>query len=143
MLIAASAFAALRHQDTLAGLVEVGDGFAGLRVVDKGADGDLKNGVGTGMAAAIGAFAVASAIAAKFAIVAVTQQGIVVRIRFNENAAAMAAIAAGGAAPGYILLAAEGYATVAAVAGFDQNLGFVYKHRGESYSNSNSMMGKG
>jgi hypothetical protein len=136
MLIAAAPFAALRYENALAGLVEVGDGCAGLRVIDERADGDLQDRVRAGMAAAIRAFAVASAIAAKFAIVTVAQQRVVVRIRFYKNAAAVAAIAAGRAAPGDVLLAAEGHATVAAVACLDQNFGFVYKHREESYSNS-------
>ena len=74
------------------------------------------------------AFAVPPAVGAKFAIVAVAQQRVVVRIRFQEDAAAMAAVAAGGSAARHVFLAAERDAAVAAVPGFHVNFGFVYKH---------------
>ena len=70
----------------------------------------------------------AAAVAAEFAIVAVAEERVVVGISFDENAAAIAAVTARGAAAGNVLFAAEGHAAVAAVAGFDQDFGFVYKH---------------
>ena len=64
----------------------------------------------------------------EFAIVAVAQQGVVVRIRFEINVAAVAAVAARRAAARNILLPAEGHAAIAAVAGLHRDFGFVSKH---------------
>ena len=67
----------------------------------------------------------AAAIGLEFAIVAVAQQGVVVRIRFQINAAAMAAVAAGRAAARHEFFAAERDAAVPAVAGLHVDFGFV------------------
>src|ERR1700704_4635178 len=89
MLVAAATLAALRDENALARLAEVGDGFAGFFVVDERADGNLQNRVGARVAAAVRALAVAAAIAAKFAIITVAQQRVVVGIGFHKNAAAV------------------------------------------------------
>src|SRR5271163_298441 len=64
----------------------------------------------------------------EFAIVTVTQQRVVVRIRFDVDVAALAAIAAGRSAARDVLLPAKRDAAVAAVAGFDGDFGFIRKH---------------
>ena len=46
----------------------------------------------------------------------------------HDHVAATAAVAARGSAAGNELLAAEGHAAVAAVAGFDANFGFIDEH---------------
>ena len=84
-----------------------------------------------GMAGAVRAFAVASAIGLEFAIVAVAQKRVVVRIRFEINAAAVAAVAARRAAARNVFFAAERDAAVAAVAGLHENFGFVNEHVGQ------------
>ena len=130
MLIAAPAASALRDQDALAGLGQVGDLFAGILIGDNRADRDGQNHVRAGMSGAIGTFAVASAIGFEFAIVAIAQQGVVVRIGFQINAAAMAAVAAGRPAARHEFLAAERDAAVPAVAGLHIDFGFVDEHHG-------------
>ena len=57
----------------------------------------------------------AAAVGFEFAIVAVTQQRVVVRIRFQVDAAAVAAVSAGGSAARHEFFAAERDAAVAAV----------------------------
>src|SRR5262249_17611506 len=82
-----------------------------------------------GMARTVGTFPVAAAIGFKFAVVAIAQQRIVVRIRFEKDGAAVAAIAAGRSAARNVFFAAKRDAAVAAVAAFHEDLGFIYKHR--------------
>jgi hypothetical protein len=132
MLIAAAAFAALGNQHTLSGHRQVSDRFAGLFVVSERADGNEQVHVRPGMTATIGAFAVPAAIGFEFAIVAVAQQRVVVGIRLQINAAAMAAVTAGWAAAGDELLASKRNAAIAAVAGLYQYFCFVNKHENHS-----------
>ena len=56
------------------------------------------------------------------------EQGVLVRIGDEDDAAAVAAVAAVGAALGDVFLAAEGDASVPAVAGFHLNDGFIDEH---------------
>ncbi len=84
------------------------------------------------MAGAVGAFAVTAAIGFEFAIVAVAQKRVVVRIRFEINAAAVAAVAAGRTAARNEFLASKRNAAVAAVAGLHQYFCFVNKHENHS-----------
>src|SRR5258706_10717883 len=70
----------------------------------------------------------AAAISLEFAIVAVTQQSIVVRIRFEVNAAAMAAVTSSGSATRHKFLAPKCDATVSAIAGLHVDFGFINKH---------------
>ena len=72
------------------------------------------------------------AIGFEFAIVAVAEKRVVVGIRFEINAAAVASIAARWAAARNIFLAAKRDAAVAAVAGFHQDFSFVNKHENHS-----------
>src|SRR5277367_4446108 len=128
ILVAASAASTLRDQNALAGSGQVGDGFAGFVVVGDGAEGNLQDHVSTGVAGAVRAFAVTPAVGFELAIVAVTQKRVVVGIRFEVNAAAVSAIAAGRSAARDVLLPTEGNAAVAAVAGLDRYFRFVSKH---------------
>src|ERR1700722_6738662 len=77
---------------------------------------------------AIGTFAVAPALSVEFAIVTVAQECVVVRICFEVDIAAMAAVATGRPASRDILLPAERHAAVSAVAALYQNFSFVCEH---------------
>ena len=77
---------------------------------------------------AIRAFAVAAALGLEFAVVAITQQGIVIGICFHIHTAAVAAIATRWAAAWNVLFPAKREAAIAAVAAFHQDFGFVNKH---------------
>src|SRR6185437_6837808 len=56
-------------------------------------------------------------------------EGVVGERGAHEDVAAVAAVSAGGSATGNEFFAAEGHAAVAAVAGFDSDVGFVDEHR--------------
>jgi len=128
ILIAAPAASALCDQHALSSDGEVGEGFTGLSIVSERADGNLQDHVATGVAGAVRAFAVSAAIGFEFAIVAVAQKRVVVGIRFEIDAAAVAAVAAGWAAARNVFFAAKRNATVAAIAGFHQYFCFVNEH---------------
>ena len=132
VLIAAPAAPAWCDQNPLARLGQIGDHFAGILIGDHRSDRHRQNHVRAGMSGTIGAFAVAAAIGFEFAIVAVAEQRIVVRIRFQVNAAAVAAVAARRPAARHKFLAAERNAAVAAVAGLNVDFGFVNEHHGTS-----------
>src|SRR5260370_33711466 len=116
VLIATPSAARMRDEDTLARSGEIGDGLAALVVEDERANGYLQDEVRAGVASAVGACAVTSALGLKFAVVAVAEQGVVVRIGFQINAAPVAAIAARGPAARNKLLAAKSHPAVTAVA---------------------------
>jgi hypothetical protein len=80
------------------------------------------------MPGAIRAFSVAPAIRFEFAIVAVAQQRVVVRIRFQVNASAMPAIASGRSPARHEFLPPERHAAVPAVPSFHKDFCFVNKH---------------
>ena len=130
VLIAAPAAPALRDQDALARLGQIGDLFARVLIDDDGADGHSQNHVRAGVPGTIRAFAVAAAVGFEFAIVAVAQQRVVVRIRFEVDAAAMAAVAARRSAARHEFFAAKRDAAVSAVAGLHVDFGFVNEHHG-------------
>src|SRR5256885_6580414 len=119
MLIAATTAAAVRDENALAGRGEVGERRSGFAVIDHGANGNLQNQVVARVAGAIRAFAVTATVGLEFAIVAVAEKRVVVGIGFEIDAAAIAAIAAAGAAAGDVFFAAKRDAAVATVAGFD------------------------
>ena len=64
----------------------------------------------------------------EFAIVTVAQERVVVRIGFDINVAALAAITTRRAAARDVLLPAKSDATVTTVAGFDGDFGFIREH---------------
>ena len=129
VLIATPSAAPMRDEDTLARSGKIGDGLAGLVVEDERANGYLQDQVRAGVASAVGAFAVTSALGLEFAIVAVSEQGVVVRIGFQIDAAPVAAIAARRTATRNKLLAAKSHAAVTAVAGLYEYFGFINKQR--------------
>src|SRR6267142_3719705 len=128
MLIAASAASAGSDEDALAGSGEVGERFLGSAVIDHRADRNLQNHVRAGMAGAIRTFAVAAAIGFEFAIVAVAEKRVVVWVRFEVDAAAIAAVAAAWAAARNVFFATERDTAVAAVPCFHQDFCFVNEH---------------
>jgi hypothetical protein len=132
ILVAAAPAAALRDEDALSGHGQVGNGFTGLFVVSERADGNEQDHVRAGVAGAIRAFAVATAIGFELAIVAVAKKRVVVGIRFEIDAAAVAAIATGRATAGNEFFAAKRDAAVSAGAGLYQNFCFVNKHENHS-----------
>ena len=79
----------------------------------------------------IAAFAVTSALGFVFGIEAEVKQRVVVLAGDHDHVAAVAAVAAAGAAARNELLAPERKAAVAAVAGFDVDVDFIDKQRGE------------
>ncbi len=74
----------------------------------------------------------AAAISLEFAIVAVAQQRVVVNVGFEIDAAAMTAVAAGGAAAWHVLFTPEGHAAVAAVPGLHEYFRFINEHRNKT-----------
>jgi hypothetical protein len=71
---------------------------------------------------------VAAAIGFEFAIVTVAKQRVVVGVRFEINAPAVATVASRGAAARHELFTAERDAAVAAAASPHQDFCFVNKH---------------
>src|SRR5256885_4026517 len=94
VLIAATTASAVRDETALTGRGETRQRFAGFGVIDHRADGDLQNHVVAGVAGAIRTFAVTATVSLEFAIVAVAEKRVVVGIRFEIDAAAIAAVAA-------------------------------------------------
>ena len=82
----------------------------------------------------VGTFAVTSALGVVFGIEAEVDERVVALAGFHEDVAALAAVAAGGSAARDKLLAAEGHAAIAAVAGLDSNFRFIDEHRKSSVS---------
>ena len=78
----------------------------------------------------------ASPIGAKFAIEAIAQQRVVVLRRFQDHAAARAAVAARRPAARHEFLAPKGHAAISAIASLDVNLGFIDKHVFRMFSRS-------
>src|SRR5258707_429018 len=128
MLIAASSAPTLRDKHALAGRRQVGERFSGLVVENQRADRHLQNHFIAGVPGAIRAFTVAAAVALEFAVVAIAQQGVVVGMGFDEDAAAVAAVSAGRPAARNEFLAPKRNAAVAAIAGLHQYFCFVYEH---------------
>src|ERR1700722_7471366 len=69
------------------------------------------------------------AIRLELAVVAISQQRVVVRIRFQVHAAAVSTVATRRPTARHILLAPERNAPVAAVPGLYENFCFIYKQR--------------
>jgi len=81
-----------------------------------------------GLAGAVGAEAVAAALGFVLGVEAEVDEGVVAEGGGHEDVAAVAAIAAGGAALGNKFFAPEGHATVATVTGLDTDSCFINKH---------------
>src|SRR5580704_18952413 len=127
VLVAAPAAPALRYQNALARFRQVGYLLAGIFILNNRADGNGQDHVRPGMPGTVRALAVAAAVGFEFAIVAVAQQRVVVRIRFQVNAATMPAVAARGPASRHEFLPPKRNAAVSAVAGLHIDFRFVDK----------------
>src|SRR5690242_503904 len=119
VLVAASAAPAFGDDDGLAGAGEVVDQLAGRVIVEQGADGDLERGVFAGVTGAVGAEAVAAALGLVLGVEAEVDERVVAERGRHQDVAAVASVAAGGAALGHELFAPEGHAAIAPVAGLD------------------------
>ena len=97
-------------------------------VVDDGSDRHLQHDALALAAGFVGAFAVASALGLVFGIEAEVHQRVVALARLHHHVATMTAIAAGRTAARHKLLAPEGHAAVAAIAGLDSDFCFVNEH---------------
>jgi glyoxylase-like metal-dependent hydrolase (beta-lactamase superfamily II) len=71
---------------------------------------------------------VSAAIGFEFAVVAIAKQSVVVKVGFEIDATAVAAVASGGAATWNVFFTAEGYAAIAAVTRLHEDFGFINKH---------------
>jgi hypothetical protein len=81
-------------------------------------------------AGAVGAHAVLAALRLVLRVIAEMDQRVVALRDFHDDVAATAAVAARRAAAGHKLLAPEGHAAIAAVAGLDANFCFIDEHAG-------------
>ena len=103
------------------------DDLIGLRIPDQCAPG---NPDGEALAVLAG-FALAGAVHAVFggvfALVAKIHQGGEIVVHLENDVAAVAAVAAVGAACGDIFFTVEGYAAVAAIAGLHGDAGLIHK----------------
>ena len=128
MLIATASAASIHDKDALTRCRQIGDRLSRLIVQGQRAHGHLQYQIFAGVPRAVRAFAVAPPIGPELAIVAVTQQRVVVRIGFEMDAAAIPTVSARGPAARNVFLAAKRHAPVAAVPGLHVNSGFVNKH---------------
>ena len=126
--VAASAAPAASDDDALIGAGKIVQALAGSVVIKDGADGDFEHDVVAFASALIAAFTVASALGLVFRVEAEMHQRVVALAGFHVNVAAAPAIAAGRAAARNELFAAKGDASVAAVAGFYADSGFINEH---------------
>ena len=131
VLVAAPAASALGDDDLLVGLLEIVHQLAGFGVEERGADGHLQRDRAAVLPGAVGAHAVLAALRFVLGVEAEMNQRVVALAGFHQNVAAASAIAARRAAAGHELLAPEGHAAIAAVAGFDANFCFVNEHEGQ------------
>jgi hypothetical protein len=106
--------------------------LSGFVVVQDRAHRHFQQDIHTLAAGAVGAFSVASALGFVFWIEAEVHQGVMALARLHDDVAALAAIAARGAAARDVLLPAESHAAVAAVAGLDPDFCLVDEHSSQS-----------
>ena len=128
VLVAAAAASALGDDQALVGLLEVVHQLAGFLVVKRGADRHLQHDRMAVLAGAVGTHAVLAALRLVLGVEAEVDERVVALRRLHDDVAAAAAVAAGGAAAGHKLLAPEGHAAVAAVAGLYADFGFIDEH---------------
>jgi hypothetical protein len=99
--------------------------LAGFEIVDGSADGNLHRNTLAFVAGTLATFAVPTALRLVFGIEAEVQEGIAVDGRHHYDVAASPAVATRRATMRYILLTAEGKATVTAIAGLDRYFYFI------------------
>ena len=125
--IAPAAAAALRDDKILAG-GHIHDDGIGSSIPDNGTSGHLDDQRLAALAVPVAALAVDTGLCAVLTLIAKIQQRRHIVIDSQNDAAAMAAIAAIGAAGCHIFLPVECHRTVAASAADHGNSNFIYKH---------------
>ncbi len=128
VLVAAPAAAALGDHDALVRLLKVVHQLARLRIVERCAHRNLQRDRAAIQPGAVRAHAVLAALRLVLRVIAEVNQRVVPLARLHDHVAAAAAVAARGPPARHELLAPEGHAAVAAVAGLHANLGFIDKH---------------
>jgi len=128
VLVATTPTPAFGDDDAFVGFREVVNEFAGLEVVERGADRDLQDGRFAVQACAVGAHAVLPALGLVLGVVAEVNQCVVPLGGFHDDIAPAAAISARGSAARDELLAAKGHAAVTAVASLHTDFCLVDEH---------------
>ena len=123
----------MRDQDALAGLDQIADQQRRLRRVlglleDERADGHFELDVWGVFAGAVGSLSVAAALGVELSIEPEGDERVDVRAGDHVDGAALASVAAVGAAARNELLAPEAHAAGAAVAGLYEDVDFVDEH---------------
>ena len=126
--ISVAALAALQDQIFSAVTGHIRDHFSARRFTDHGSLGYLDDHILTLAAGASALLAGLAVFSLVFADVAEISQRIEALVHLEDDASAVAAVAAVRAARGYILLSSEGYVPVAAFAAAHDDLRFIYKH---------------
>jgi len=126
--VAPPAASALGHEQRLARLQELAQSFATLGNAYLGAWGNRQEQIVPRASGHLLPLPMDAALGLPFGVVAVVEQRREVGVDPHEDTAARAAVAAVGAALGDVLLASERDAAVAAVAGFDVDVGFIDEH---------------
>src|ERR1700722_16902112 len=128
VLIATATAATVRHQNALARCSQVRDGLVRLRIEYHRAYRNEQHHVFARLPAAIRAFAVTATVGFELTVIAISQQRIVVDVRFQINTRAVAAIAAGRAPARDIFFAPKRHAAVAAMASLYEYFCFISEH---------------
>ncbi len=128
VLVAASAASALGDDQALVGNLEVVYQLAGFLVVKGCAHRHLQHDRVAVEPGAVGSHAVLAALRFVLGVIAEMDQRVVPLRRLHHHVAAAAAVAARRAAARHKLLAPEGHAAIAAVAGFYADFCFIDKH---------------
>src|ERR1700722_3980408 len=128
MLVAAPTAPAVRHKNPLAWCRQVRDGLIRLRIEYHRTYRNEQHHVFARLPAAIGAFAVTPTVGFELAVIAISQQGIVVDVRFQINTRAMAPVSAGRATSRNIFFAPKRHAAVAAMASLYEYFCFIGEH---------------
>ena len=128
VLVAAPAAPALGDHNALVRLLEVVHQLARLGVVERRAHRHLQRDRPAIQPGAVRAHAVLAALRLVLRVVAEMNQRVVALARLHDDVAAAPAVAARGPPARHKLLAPEGHAAVAAVAGLHANFGFINEH---------------
>ena len=133
--VAAPADASLGHQHALAGFDEIADerrlfGRVFRLLVDERADRDLELDIGSVLAGAVRALAVAAAARVKLSIESEGYERVDVGAGNGKDGTALASVTTVGAAARNELLAPEAHAAGAAVSGLYEDVDFVDEHGG-------------
>ena len=128
MLVAAPAAPALCHHQALAGFDQVAQQLAGLRIIDQGARRNRNDQVFGPSPGHIIRPALSAIIGDEAALVAEGGQRVERGHHLQDHIAAAPAVTAIWTAAGDIFLAVEMDHSIAAFAGPDVNLSFIYKH---------------